>query len=150
MRVTKAIREYIEDQVKLKTKPQLDEIEAQIKTWNDKFEVQEKKFKELGSKEITKFITALYPKLQKVTPKDTTFRLSLWNCSGESLEEFTSGFINFFEDKIRFKYTNPYTEKKQKFINLREQKVTEIILQLELGAKREELQEMLSNIVIEV
>lgn len=150
MRVTKAIREYIEDQVRLKTKSQLEEIETQIKKWDDDLEVQKNKFKALGNKEIIKFVTALYPKLQKVTPKDTTFHLSLWSRQGEALEDFIGGFTDFFEDKIRFKYTNPYTEKKQKFINLREQKITEIILQLELGAKREELQEMLSNIIIEV
>ena len=153
MRVTKAIREYIEDQVKLKTKPQLDDIEAQIKKWNDGFDVQEQKFKTLASKEITKFASALYPKLKKAAPKDTTFYLSYsWNSSENktTLEDFIEDMLKIFDNKIRFNYTNPYVEKKQKFLNLREQKVAEIILQLELGAKREELQEMLSNITIEV
>lgn len=152
MRVTRAIKEYIENQVNLKTKPQLDEIEAQIKKWDDNYNVQKNKFTDHVEKEITKLATVLYPKLQKIAPKDAQVFFYTWSRDKKiaTLEYFVESMAECLKEKIYLRQENPYKEKREKFLNLREQKITEIILQLELGAKREELQEMLSNITIEV
>jgi diphthamide synthase subunit DPH2 len=65
-------------------------------------------------------------------------------------EIFAFRFAQAISSKFGYTKNNPYDEKLRAFNKARDNKISEIILQLELGAKKEELEQMLSNISIEV
>ena len=65
-------------------------------------------------------------------------------------EIFAFRFAQAISCKFGYTKDNPYEKKVSAFNKARDNKISEIILQLELGAKKEELEQMLSNISIEV
>jgi hypothetical protein len=156
MRVTRAIKDYIELQVDQATNEKLEELLEKSKTWKEEHYKQIEKFEAVMADMLEKYtLKILLPKVKKLAPKDSTVYMNNYR-NASSLEGMSEDEI--FANKVawlvanNFAYNcvNPYDEKISKYKKAVNSKVSEIILQLELGAKKEELEQMLSNINIEV
>jgi len=156
MRVTRAIKEYIESRVNQATEAQINELAQKSKAWNEEHKRQVEKFESIMEDMFEKYaLKTVLPKIKKIAPKETEVHMDNYYSHVPSEKKTKDEIFAFrFAQVIsgRFGYTkdNPYEEKVDAFNKARDNKISEIILQLELGAKREELEQMLSNISIEV
>ena len=157
MRVTRAIKEYIESRVTQATETQFNELVQKSKAWNEEHKKQVEKFESIKIDMFEKYaLKTVLPKIKKICPKETEvymdnyYYLRVPSEKTTADEIFAYKFAQAISDKFGYIKDNPYEKKVDAFNKARDNKISEIILQLELGAKKEELEQMLSNISIEV
>lgn len=125
MRVTKTIREYIENQVKEKYQERIDAISKEYDEQRKAIDERGMELVEEANKMLKHFVSENYPN---------------WIEEGVSvsLARFYSAYHERMQSEIR----------KEKYVLNNEIKnhVSEIILTLELGGSKKELQDMLDKI----
>ena len=156
MRVTRAIKEYIESRVTQATEAQFNELVQKSKAWNEEHKRQVEKFESIMEDMFEKYaLKTVLPKIKKISPKETEVYMDNYYSRVPSEKKtkdeiFAFRFAQAISCKFGYTKDNPYEKKVSAFNKARDNKISEIILQLELGAKKEELEQMLSNISIEV
>lgn len=124
MRVTKLIREYVEKSVKEVYQPKIASVGEEYQSRKDALEEQLDAFIKQADETAKKMIA------------DAGFELR-YN-RDYYLQSYGGVYIQELEDENRAKKDALYTEMKEK--------INDILLNLELGATRAELDEMLKNI----
>ena len=134
MRVTKTVKEYIEKRVREKVykkyEPEKEESERQIKDMNNFWEKLEKELEEIARKKIEKFIS------QNDFVKGNNFanNVSIIKC-------FRSTIL--LKDKAYMESVHNWRSRAEEEVK---EKVTEIIVTLELGGDKKDLEKIIDEI----
>ena len=130
MRVTKLIREYVEETVN-------GIYEPLIKNCDGDYYEKKKEVKEILEKLADEFDAAA-----KKIIKENGFSIDSWDDREKTIITYTCNFGN--------KEYMPILEKRRKLRDEKKQKVQDILVNLELGGTKAELDEMLKKIKEEV
>lgn len=130
MRVTKLIREYVEETIN-------GIYEPLIKNCDGDYYEKKKEVKEILEKLADEFDVAA-----KKIIKENGFSIDSWDDREKTIITYTCNFGN--------KEYTPILEKRRKLRDEKKQKVQDILVNLELGGTKAELDEMLRNIREEV
>lgn len=130
MRVTKLIREYVEETVN-------GIYEPLIKNCDGDYYEKKKEVEKILEKLADEFDAAA-----KKIIKENGFSIDLWDDREKTIITYTCNFGN--------KEYGPILEKRRKLRDEKKQKVQDILVNLELGGTKAELDEMLKKIKEEV
>lgn len=127
MRVTKIIREYVEDKVNKVYQPQIDAIRLRHKPIQEEIEAQLAELRKATDKTAATII-AKYP--------DFTFTCGF------------GGDMKYIRSYASLEYKNRHirSQEEQDLLDARNNKIQEILVSLEMGASKDDLDKMLKEL----
>lgn len=128
MRVTKIIREYVEDKVNKVYQPRIDAIRLRQKPIQEEIEAQLTELRKATDKAAAAII-AEYP--------DFMFVGGGYYGDMKYIRSYAS---------VEYKNRHIRTQEEEGLLNARNNKIQEILVSLEMGASKDDLDEMLKNL----